>query len=266
MLTVENFSFAFAERPVLSDISFHLPKGGYVSVIGPNGAGKSTLLKCLMRLHEYGHTDGTVTVADKKLESYSQRELATLIGYVPQAGGWVPPFSVMELLRLSRYPHLRGGAKPVAGRRASTGRGVEHYAIERALVLTHMTDLAYRPLKQLSGGERQKAFLAAALAQGTNILLLDEPASFLDPRHAAALNALLRTLNTEQGLTMLVVTHDLNHPLAQGGDTLVLKEGRRLFFGPVNDMLTQGILETAFEHEFIHLLHPRTGLPVVLAE
>ncbi|MDR1043884.1 MAG: ABC transporter ATP-binding protein [Candidatus Adiutrix sp.] len=257
MLKIENFSYAFGRRPVLTDISLEIRAGDYLSILGPNGAGKSTLLKGLLRLHDQGRATGRILVKGRDLAGYSQKELARVISYVPQAGGWIPPFSVRELLRLSRYPY------------AAISSGLNDSdlaAVDRALKLTGLGDLAGRQLRTLSGGERQKAYLAAALAQETEIMLLDEPASFLDPRHAADLNRLLRKLNQEQGLTMLTVTHDLNHPAQAGGLALVLAGGRKLFFGPVAGLLSGGILEAAYQHDFLYLFHPRSGGALVLAE
>jgi len=179
------------------------------------------------------------------------------LGYVPQAGGWIPPFTVEELLRLSRYPYasLTGGLS-----------AADLLAVRKALELTELTGLARRSLRSLSGGERQRAFLAAALAQETPMLLLDEPASFLDPRHAADLNALLKKLHQEQGLSLFTVTHDLNHPLDAGGLVLVLREGRQLFFGPSELLLQNGVLEEAYQHRFTYFAHPKSGRPAILAD
>lgn len=257
MLRIRDLSFSLAGSPILDGISFTLEKGGYLSVIGPNGAGKSTLLKCLMRLHERGTTRGEIRLNGRPLSDYGQRELAARISYVPQAGGWIPPFTVAELARLSRYPHLAGGG---------SFRKADLEAADKALRLTGVQNLASRRLADLSGGERQKAFVAAALAQGAEIILLDEPASFLDPKHTAELHRLLRVLNNEHGITMLTVTHDLNHPLAAGGEILVLREGRQIFFGPARDMVNGGILEEAFSHSFIRFQHPVTGRPTLLAK
>ena len=257
MLQVRGFSFAFNARPALQGLDFALPRGGCLSVIGPNGAGKSTLLKCLLRLHEEGRSSGVIRVKGRDIAAYSQRELARVISYVPQAGGWIPPFTVENFLRLSRYPYGSSGhVEQEASRRA----------LDKALALTGTEALVGRSLKTLSGGERQKVYLAAALAQEAELMLLDEPASFLDPRHAADLRRVLRILNQEQGLSMITVTHDLNQPFSAGGEVLVLREGRQLFFGPVTDMLRCGVLEKAYNHEFIYMQHPRTGKPVVLAD
>lgn len=256
-ITCENYSFSLSGTPVLQGISFSLQRGDYLSIIGPNGAGKSSLLKSFMRLHEGGRHTGGLSLAGVPLASFSQRELARLVAYVPQAGGGIPPFTVTEFLRLSRYAHLSG---------QKTLRGPDLEAVETTLALTGMTALAHRRLNALSGGERQKACLAAALAQGAGILLLDEPASFLDPKHAAEVNALLKTLNRERGLTILTVTHDLNHPLDAGGKTLVLRQGEQLYYGPSASLAEGDMLERAFGHTFTYLTHPETGRPLVLVD
>lgn len=257
MLRLENFCFDLGGRRILDGLNFSLTQGDYLAVIGPNGAGKSTFLKCLMRLHERGRAEGRVLVQERPLAAYSQKELARAISYVPQAGGWIPPFTVEEFLRLSRYSYMSIRANLTAKDLA---------AVRRALDLTEMADLAGRPLRELSGGERQRAFLGAALAQETDMMLLDEPASFLDPKHAADLAALLALLNREEGLTMITVTHDLNHPLQTGGLTLVLREGRQLFFGPAEGLLQDQVLERAYQHQFTYFTHPKNGCPAVLAD
>ncbi|MDL2227055.1 ABC transporter ATP-binding protein [Deltaproteobacteria bacterium OttesenSCG-928-M10] len=257
MLRIEGLSFSFGRAKVLDQISFTLKAGEYLSIIGPNGAGKSTLLKCLLRLHEQGKASGDIYIKERPLGDYTQKELARLVSYVPQAGGWIPPFTVRELLRLSRYPY----ASSTSGLNAR-----DYQAVERALKLTGLSDLAERYLKTLSGGQRQKAYLAAALAQETEIMLLDEPASFLDPKHSAELTSLLSDLNHNHGLTMLVVTHDLNHPLNVGGLVLVLKDGRKIYFGSQTGLIDGQVLEEAYQHHFTFLTHPGTGRPVVLAE
>ena len=257
MLRLTSFSFAADSHNILENITFSINKGEYLSVIGPNGAGKSTLLKCLMRVCPQGRARGDIRVKDRPLAAYDQRSLATVMAYVPQAGGWVPPFTVEELLRLSRYPYV-----------ATFGvlRKTDIAAVQRALRLTGMEALATRRMPTLSGGERQKAFLAAALAQETEVLLLDEPASFLDPKHTVALHRLIRGLKEEHGMTIMTVTHDLNHALGMGGKVLVLREGRQLFFGPAEDLQGVGVLEEAFGHSFLYVRHPKTEKPVLLAE
>jgi len=257
MLHIQRLSFTHEGLAILDGLSFTLARGEYLSVIGPNGAGKSTLLKCLMRVHAQGSVRGEIRLKGRLLSEYDQRALAALVSYVPQAGGWIPPFTVEELLHLGRYPHLSPGG---------VLRKADLDAVERALALTNMQGLAARRLASLSGGERQKAFIAAALAQETEVILLDEPASFLDPKHTAELNRLVRVLHREHGITMLTVTHDLNHPLRMEGTVLLLRRGQQLFFGQARDLLREKLLEEAFSHRFTTFQHPVTGKPTLLAE
>lgn len=257
VLACQDFGFTLSNQQILDRIDFTLEEGDYLSIIGPNGSGKSTLLKCLLRLHDAGRACGSIHVQGRELATYGQRELARLIAYVPQAGGRIPAFTVREFLQLSRYPY---------GFHQSAMRAEDKEILLEAMALTGTEHLAGKRLDTLSGGERQKAYLAAALAQGTDILLLDEPASFLDPRHAAELNTLLKALNRERRLTILTVTHDLNHPFDAGGRALVLRHGRQAYFGPSEGLALQGVLEKTFDHTFTYLNHPGTGKTLVLAD
>ncbi|MDR2386899.1 MAG: ABC transporter ATP-binding protein, partial [Deltaproteobacteria bacterium] len=197
ILETKNFSFWVDKIQILKDISFAVKKGDFLSIVGPNGAGKSTLIKCLLRLHQRGRSTGTITVKGQDLNSYTQKQLAKVVSYVPQAGGWIPPFTVRDFAKLSRFPH----ASSVSGLSPS-----DEWAVDQALERVGLTNMAKRSLKTMSGGERQKAYLAAALAQGSDIMLLDEPAASLDPRHASDLASLLGQLNQETNLTVIMIT------------------------------------------------------------
>lgn len=249
------FSFYYGSARILDKISFRLERGQWLSILGANGSGKSTLLKNMLRLVQ-GRSSGEMLLAERPREAYSQRELALLLAYVPQAGGRVPPFTVREFLNLSRYPFGMHSAERKQGDCAS---------VEQALELTNTASLADRRMDQLSGGQRQRAFLAAAIAQDADALLLDEPASFLDPAHVYAMNELLKKLHRDRGYTIITVTHDLSQPLDAGGMALVLRKGSQVHFGPVADLVGQGILEDAFAHEFSYLPHPKTGHTLVIA-
>lgn len=250
-----DFSFFYGSSCILDRISFRLERGQCLSILGANGSGKSTLLKNMLRLVE-GRTSGLLRVAGRPLASYRQKELAGLMGYMPQADGRIPPFTVREFLNLSRYPFRLHGMVNRTGHSES---------VERALELTGIVALAERRLDELSGGQRQRAFLAAAIAQDVDTLLLDEPASFLDPAHAYAMNELLKMLHQKKGYTLITVTHDLNQPFAAGGMALVLDKGRQAYFGPAGDLAENGILDRAFGHEFCYLVHPVTGKTLVVA-
>jgi iron complex transport system ATP-binding protein len=264
IIRLRNFSFAFGNAPVLEQINFSLNSGETLYILGPNGAGKSSLLKSLLNLHEDGKTSGEVWIKNRPLAAYKQRDLARVMSYVPQAGGWIPPFTVEDFVRLSRYSARRPNFASGKGENADA-------SVRAALKLTQMEEFAARPLRALSGGERQRAYVAAALAQDAEVMLLDEPASFLDPKHAHDLNQVLAKLNRDgphgAALTTLTVTHDLNQALCapeKTGKILVLSKGAQVYFGNAEGLLDGVILKRAFSHDFTIFKHPRTGRPAVL--
>jgi iron complex transport system ATP-binding protein len=257
VLKAEHLSFFLDGRALLEDVSFSLERGDCLFIIGPNGAGKTTLLRSLLRLHEAGRREGRITAAGRDTAELTRRELAKIASYAPQDGGNAPPFTVEEFLQLSRYPHL-----PPSGRLS----GADREAVDRALRLTGLAGRTSTPMRHLSGGERRKAFLAAALAQEAEIIFLDEPSAFLDPRHEAELHLLLKQLNREQGLTVVTVTHNLNHPLDAGGKVLALKGGRALFFGSCGELMNGELLREVFDHGFSVLHRPGSGRPLLAAD
>jgi iron complex transport system ATP-binding protein len=218
-LAVQDLSYAPEGKPVLDQVSFAVERGEFLSVLGPNGAGKSTLLKHLVRLLPV--RAGSVRLLGQPLARYGHRELARLVAYVPQAKGFIPPFRAQEFLLMNRYPHLSPFEKP--GQR-------DLALVADVLRAVGLTGFEARYLDTLSGGERQKVFIAAAMVQEAEVVLLDEPATFLDPHHALEVYGLLRELH-RQGKTLLMVTHDVNAALAQSRRLLCLKGGRVLYFG-----------------------------------
>lgn len=265
MLHVTGLTFSIGSKTLLRDIGFSVEPGGFVSIIGPNGAGKSTLLSCILGLQGEGESrggatgwklSGEVMVNGKNARTCTRKELARAAAYVPQAGGAIPPFTVREFARLARY------ALPAESRD-------DGQAVARAFALTGMDALADRPLASLSGGERQKAYLAAALAQESPLLVLDEPTAFLDPKHAAEVHGLLKRLNNEQGLTVVTVTHDMNQPPDAGGNALALRHGEQIWYGPASDLTRAGqddILRRTFGHPFLRIAHPVTGAVLIVPE
>ena len=252
VIEIENFSYAFGARRILNNISFRVGEADYLSIIGPNGAGKTTLLKCLNRILPGG--EGTLKIRGKPLESYSQRALARLVSYVPQLDGRALPFTVDEFVSMGRYPYLNPFSPLSAG-----DRRVVREILEQTGTLT----FAGRRLDTLSGGERQKVFIAAALAQGAEILLLDEPTSFLDYRHQVEINRLLRELNRVNGKTVLAVTHDINNAVLSCNRVLALKEGETVFAGNARELVRKETLESIYETSFLFIENPHSSLPLV---
>ena len=255
LIEIEGYSFEVDGKEILKDISLSVREGEYVSIVGPNGAGKTTMLKCLIRILRGG--TGSIKVDGRPLEAYTQRELANLMSYVPQADGRALPFTVHEFVTMARYPYLSPFSSITKD---------DEEAVSRALALTGTSEFSERALATLSGGERQKVFIAAALAQGARILLLDEPTTFLDYRHQSEIQGILKRLNREYGVTIVAVTHDINNAVLWGERILALKGGIMAYCGPAAGIMNNTILEDLYGKSFQFSEHPRTRRLFVVPE
>jgi iron complex transport system ATP-binding protein len=255
IIAIESFSFGIGGKEILKDISLTVREGEYVSIVGPNGAGKTTLLKCLSRIHRGGR--GTVAVAGKRLEKYTQKELALKVGYVPQSDGRHAPFTVHEFVLMGRYPYLSPFSPPGPSDTA---------AVREAMEVTGTLQFSERFLGTLSGGERQKVYIAAALAQQAQVLLLDEPTTFLDPRHASDIYRLLAGINRERGVTIVSVTHDINSAVLTSRTVLALKAGAVAYCGPAEQFMNEDILQAIYEKPFSLMRHPHCDKTIIAPE
>jgi iron complex transport system ATP-binding protein len=235
ILEAENLTCRIGNKAILEQVTLRVRKQEKLAVIGPNGAGKTTLLRCLNGLLKPG--GGQVLLGSRPLQDYSPRQIARQLSYVPQAGQSPPPFTVFEFVLLGRYAHHGPFVPPSR---------IDENAAAKALEITGLTGLADRKLESLSGGERQKAMIAAALAQETPVLLLDEPATFLDYRHQAEILHLLRKLTTEQEKTLILVSHELNRGPLECDQVLALRQGKVVFCGAPDALLQPGKLEDIF--------------------
>jgi len=244
-----------AHKPILNAVSLHVEPGDYLTIIGPNGAGKTTLLKCLIRI--YTGSKDSIFFKGKSLGHYTQKQLARHISYVSQNSDGFNPFTVEEFLFMARYPHL----SPFSSVTADDKKMVAH-----ALQLTGTELLAHRPIASLSGGERQTVLIAAAFAQGATTMLLDEPTTFLDPKHEADIYRILAHLNRDLGITIIAVTHDINNAVLNSHRTMILKQGTVLFAGNSSDIMQNRLLEQAFDRSFTFFNHPNTGQRFIAPE
>lgn len=252
LVEVRGLSVCLGGKPVLRDVSFSIASGEYMVIVGPNGAGKTTLLRCLVRILRGA---GSIELAGRPLEAYRQRDLARRIAYVPQLGNWAAPYTVEQFVAMGRYPHL----SPFSSLSPD-----DHRAVREALECTRTSEFADRMLDTLSGGERQQVGIAAALAQGAQLLLLDEPTTFLDYRHQAEVLALLREANRRQGVTILAVTHDLNHAALEADRAVALRDGSVAFCGTARDLMQPEVLGGVYATDLLLIAHPDAPLPVVV--
>ncbi len=224
----------------LGPIDLEIAAGECFCVVGPNGAGKTTLLRCLAGLR--APSRGEVAHRGRNFADLSRRELARRIAYVPQVRPANVPLTVREVVELGRYPHL----SPFQLAPSAT----DHRAVAQALAAAGIEALAERPLDELSGGERQMAWIAAALAQEAEVLILDEPTTHLDPRHQREVAGLLHRLHRECGATVLLATHDLELAGLLGDRVLALCAGRTFALGPPVEVLSADSLAELFDAPF----------------
>ncbi len=253
MIELSGISLDLDGSTILSDVSFRLEKNRAVSIVGPNGAGKTTLLKCIMRLIT-GYR-GRISLFGEDTRSLTPKNLARRISYVPQAGGVRVPYTVEEFVAMGRYPYRSPFAPLSADDRRAT---------KSALELTGLTDFAGRMMDTLSGGERQAAFIAGALAQETPVMLLDEPDVFLDYRHQELVRRLLETITREKRSTIIQVTHDINRAAWSSSRVIALKSGRIAFDGTPEKLLQPDRLLEIYGTPFVIGRRPDIDRPIAM--
>jgi ABC-type cobalamin/Fe3+-siderophores transport system ATPase subunit len=255
VLEAKNFSFSLDGKEILHNVSFSVRRGEYVAIAGPNGAGKTTLLKCFDRLLSGG--TGELEICGLPRNRYSQKALARLVAYVPQADSRMIPFSVEQFLLMCRYPYL----SPFSAAGHS-----DRQAVHEALHRTGTAQFAERIVSTLSGGERQKVYLAAALAQGAPIWLLDEPTTFLDYNRQLEIHSLLWSANKEFGVTILAVTHDLNHAVLETDRVVALKQGTVVFNGLPVEIMKSEVLQEIYDTPLLLVDHPWKKIPMIVPQ
>jgi iron complex transport system ATP-binding protein len=234
--------------PIVRDVSLEVPRGAIVGILGPNGSGKSTLLKLLAGLLR--PTYGRVTLDGVDLATQSRAAVARRLAMVPQETHPAFDYSVLEMVLMGRHPHLH----------AFELERPEDLAIARtALADTGTAALEDRPFDTLSGGEKQRVVIASALAQSPDLLLLDEPTTALDVGYQLEIASLLRRLNEERGVTMVVCTHDLNLAAGLCHHLVLLREGAVIARGSTRDALTPERVRQLYDVEADVRFHEAAG-------
>lgn len=235
IIKAQNISVSINEKEIVHGISLDIPEGKVTAIIGPNGCGKSTTLKALSRILPY---KGSVTFKGQEMSTLSQREFAKCLAILTQSPQAPSDLTVNDLVEMGRFPH-RG----FLGRAGKDDK--EH--VEWALEQTCVKEMRYRLLNTLSGGERQRAWIAMALAQRPEVLLLDEPTTYLDICHQLEIMQLITRLNQELGLTVVMVVHDLNHAIMYADHVVVVKTGKLVTSGAPREIITADLLADVFK-------------------
>ena len=240
LLAARGISWRPAERTVIGPLDLDVERGEALAVVGPNGAGKTSLLRLVTGL--LAPDTGSLAFDGQAFSRFGRKELARQIAYVPQLRPMRVPLAVEEVVLLGRYPHLRPlQMAPSAG---------DFEAVDQALRVAGIAHLRGRAVDELSGGERQAVYIAAALAQEAEVLVLDEPTTHLDPRHQRDIAGLIPRLRAEAGRTVVFATHDLNFASMTASRIVALRDGRLLGSGAPADLLTPEILDELFDAPF----------------
>lgn len=237
-ITMTHASVAYHDKPVLTDIDLSIHSGDIVAVIGPNGAGKTTLIRALAGLHPL--TAGTAQVFGNDVCQMTAKERARSVAVVPQELSIPVALTVEELVMIGRTAALGRFARPSRK---------DHDIVERSLVYVDMMDLKDRPITELSGGEKQRAVIAMALAQEPNLILMDEVTSHLDLNHRLEIMQIVERLNNERGATVMMASHDLNLAAEFCTRLLILDRGKLVADGPPTDVLEEKLLSRVYRCE-----------------
>lgn len=233
MIRVCDVSAGYLGNDVIKNIDVQFNKGEITTIIGPNGSGKSTLIKVISRV--LNPTTGNVYLDNKNINQINIKEYAKLVSLLPQTRN-TPTIDVETLVYYGRFPHT--GA---FGYKSKSDK--EH--VERALELTDIKDLRYKSLLDMSGGEKQKAFIAMTLAQDTDIILLDEPTTFLDISYQLEIMEILKKLNNS-GKTIIMVLHDLQQAINYSDRICVMDKGKVVTTSTPTELMEKGILDRVF--------------------
>lgn len=253
MLSARNVTIGYGEVPVLHALDCDIPRGSMGSIIGANGCGKSTFLKALARLLPVHQ--GTVLLEGRAISTLPTKQVARRMGILPQSPLVPEGITVEGLVSRGRYPHhgMFGG-----------WNSQDDAAVTEALSLTHMSELALSQVDELSGGQRQRAWIALSLAQQTDVLLLDEPTTYLDMTYQLEVLDLLADLNAKKGTTIVMVLHDINLATRYSDWILAMRDGRRLAMGKPADIITESLIHDVFGMESHVSLDPESQVPVVM--
>ncbi|MFD8967368.1 ABC transporter ATP-binding protein [Streptomyces sp. NPDC059568] len=252
-LMARELTLAYEDRTVVHELELAVPDGQVTVIVGPNACGKSTTLRALGRLLK--PRGGSVLLDGEELAKIPTKSVARSIGLLPQSPVAPEAITVADLVSRGRQPHQHWWQQ---------WSDEDERAVTEAMARTAVTELADRPVDELSGGQRQRVWIAMALAQETDLLLLDEPTTFLDIAHQVEVLDLVRRLNHEQGRTVVIVLHDLNQAARYADHLVAMKSGRIVAEGTPGEVVTAELVREVFGLDAVVIPDPVTGSPLVI--
>lgn len=252
-LQAEKVRLAYDNLVVIEDLDLAIPDSEITVIVGPNACGKSTLLRALARLLRPG--SGQVVLDGSEIHSLPSKEVARRLGLLPQSPISPEGILVVDLVARGRTPHQK---------LFQQWSDADEHAVRSALEATATLHLADRPVDELSGGQRQRVWIAMALAQETDLLLLDEPTTYLDITHQVEVLDLIDRLNTEQGRTVVVVLHDLNLACRYASHVVAMRDGEIVMSGTPSDVITAESVKDVFGLDSVVIEDPISGTPLVV--
>ncbi|GII85093.1 cobalamin/Fe3+-siderophore ABC transporter ATP-binding protein [Sphaerisporangium siamense] len=252
-LRASGLRLAYGDRTVVDGLDVVVPPGRITAIVGANACGKSTLLRALARL--LAPLEGAVRLDGRALRSIPTRELAQRLGILPQTPVAPEGLTVIDLVGRGRSPYQTWWRQWSAA---------DEQAVHGALAATGLTALAHRPVDELSGGQRQRAWIAMAVAQGTQVLLLDEPTTYLDLAHQIDVLDLITDLNRREGRTIVMVLHDLNQACRYADHMIAMKSGKIVTEGAPADVVTAATVEDIFGLRCQVTMDPISATPLVI--
>lgn len=253
LLTANNITSGYDKKVIVNGVDITIPKNKISVIIGANACGKSTLLKTLSRLIK--PISGEVLLDGKKITEIPPKELAKVLGLLPQSPIVPEGITVADLVGRGRFPYQ------------SFFKGLDkkdYEAVEEALEIMGITELANRSVDELSGGQRQRVWIAMALAQQTDILLLDEPTTFLDIAYQVEILDLLTDLNRRLGTTIVMVLHDINLSARYADHIFAVQKGNLIAQGAPSDIITEELIKQVFDLECTVISDPVSGTPFIV--
>ncbi len=252
-IRTKDLNISYGNIQIVKDLNLSIPRGKITTIIGANGCGKSTILKTIARILKA--KSGEIYINDKELSKQSSKELAKAMAVLPQSPQAPKGLTVGELISYGRFPHQNGFGKL---------KSEDKKIIDWALKETGILEFKDRPMDALSGGQRQRAWIAMALAQETEIVILDEPTTYLDLAHQLDVLKLLQELNKTQGRTIVMVIHELNNAARFADHMIGIKKGRVVCEGSPEEVMTPENMKEIFDIDAEIVMDPRNNRPVVI--